>query len=88
MINVLASLGLLMLLIFIFIGIPLIVWIIANITNNDSESALFRAFITVNITLAIVLSVIMLKFINNPEKFGYQKIQTEQTIEVNEDGKN
>lgn len=85
MINVLASIGLLILLIFIFIGIPFIVWTIANIINHDSEKALFKTFITVNITLAIVLSVIMLKFIDNPEKFGYQKIQT---IEVNENGKN
>lgn len=87
MIKALAGIGLIVLLMFIFIGIPFIVWIIANIIDKDSERALFKTFITVNITLAIVLSVIIFKFIDNPEQFGYEKIQTEQTMEVNENGK-
>ena len=86
MIKALASIGLLMLLIFIFIGIPFIVWIIASAIDHDSECALFRAFITVNMILAIVLTGIMYNFIDNPEQFGYQKIQTEQTTEVDENG--
>lgn len=86
MIKALASIGLVVTLLFIFIGIPFIVWIIADIKSNDSEESLFKTFITVNVTLAMVLSAIILTFINNPEKFGYEKIQTEQTTEVNENG--
>ena len=88
MIKALAFIGLIVVSLFIFIGIPMIVFAIADIIGNDSEGALFKAFITVNIILAVVLSLIIFKFIDKPEHFGYQKIETEQTTEVNENGKN
>ena len=84
MFNIFSYIGLLTSILFIIVGIPLIIWIITNINNNDSEKALFRTFITINTALAIILSAWLFKFINNPEQFGYEKIQTEQTIEVNE----
>ena len=88
MIELLTYIGLAVLLLFILIGIPLIVWLIAKITDNDSEKALFSIFITINTILVIVISLITVIFIYNPEQLGYQKIQTEQTMEVNESGKN
>ena len=85
MFNIFSYIGLLIFISFLIVGIPLIVWIIANINNNDSEKALFRTFISINTALAIILSAWIFKFIDNPEQFGYEKIQTEQTIEVNEE---
>ena len=85
MIQALAVIGLIVLLMFIFLGIPLIVGGIANITSNDSDGAIIKTFVAVNMILAITLSTIIFNFIDNPEKFGYQKIETEQTMEVNED---
>lgn len=88
MIALLMFIGLFVLCCIISIGVPLIIsFISCGLSNRYDDGDIVMPFFVCNLIISIFVSVFIICFIFNPEKYGYQKIQTEQTIEVNENGK-
>ncbi len=47
----------------------------------DDATVGWAAYMLMSLILAFLISNIILIFANTPERFGYQKIQVEQTVE-------
>ena len=50
-------------------------------TQMEDATVGWMAYTLMSLIIAFLTSIIILNFANNPEKFGYQKIPVEQTIE-------
>lgn len=47
----------------------------------DDATVGWMAYMLMSLIIAFLASIVILNFTNHPERFGYQKIQVEQTIE-------
>ena len=52
-----------------------------SINKMDDASCGWAAYTMLSLIISFLISSIILNFINYPERFGYQKIQVEQTVE-------
>ena len=52
-----------------------------SINKMDDATVGWAAYMLMSLILAFLISNIILIFANTPERFGYQKIQVEQTVE-------